>query len=470
MVEAEVIKAVETGTLKPAQELVRGNAIVLLKNFKEQILNSGPVRPKTDFEMTFNDEFNGPTLDYNKWSADNYIRFTGISGKWRENCVVEDGVFKGYNFMDNHAVPYSSGNISSKFRQSYGYFESRYKYPEKAFGSHTSFWSGGGTAGDNNYNEGSYPNGVGTNNYFMVEPNRAFGFLAPDNLSKDFHTNGGYTGEKDIFYTWDGKKYGAYADVTPFLVPVTGSTNGNYPALLSTIVTYFDGPLDRDRLDGSYAAFDWVRVYKVITWHPEVEVDNCIPVHNADDQPVTVWPVIKFNKSMDSASVNKTTVLVSGMNGAPVPSYIVEQMTPLRYRIRFSQPLAKGKTYNVTLKSAVKDIIGNTMLRDTLLTFTTIAEADTINGVSNNPFGTMQIFPNPGNGNFSILTDDITRFQEVQITVADLSGKLVFQEKRNPIHGYNRIEMQLNMLEAGIYFLRIMNEQAQKTVKLIIRR
>jgi hypothetical protein len=386
MVETGVLKAVSAGKLLGVQELKRGNAVVILKEFLESLLRTGPIKAKTDFQLTFNDEFNGPTLDYSKWSCDNYVRFAGISGKWKENCVVEDGVFKGYNFMDNHLVPYSSGNISSKFKQSYGFFESRYKYPEHAFGSHTSFWSSGGTAGDNNYNEGSYPNGIGTNNYFMAEPNRSFGFLAPDNLSKDFHTNGGYTGEKDIFYTWDGKIYGAYSDVTPFLVPSTGSTNGNYPALASTIVTYFDGPLDRDRLDGTFATFDWVRVYKVITWQPEVEVNNCIPVHNAVNQPINVCPVLKFNKSMDSTSVKIDKILISEASGSIVPSYIIEQMTPLRFRIKFSQVLEKGKTYNITVKSIVKDIVGNSMINDTLISFSTESTISlTVNAIVNSP-------------------------------------------------------------------------------------
>jgi len=470
MVEAEVMKVVDAGKIMPVQELMRGEATAFLKEFKEQILGSGPIRPKTDFQLTFNDEFNGATLDYTKWSSDDYIRFAGISGKWKENCVVEDGVFKGYNYMDNHSVPYSSGNISSKFKQSYGFFESRYKYPEHAFGSHTSFWSSGGTAGDNNYNEGTYPNGVGTNNFFMAEPNRTFGFLAPDNLSKDFHTNGGYTGEKDIFYTWDGKIYGAYTDVTPFLVPTTGSTNGNYPALASTIVTYFDGPLDRDRLDGTFASFDWVRVYKVITWQPEVVVSNCIPVHNAVNQPINIWPVIKFNKSMDSTTVNKTTVLLSEVNGAAIPDYTVEQMTPLRFRIKFAQELEKGKTYNVTIKSTVKDIVGNSMVRDSLLTFSTIAGADSLNALNTCFFRNAHIFPNPNNGSFRIISNNQTQQTNVVITVADIAGKVVFQDKRNAMQGNSQFSMHLNDLKTGIYFLKMTTDKAQKLIKLIVEK
>jgi hypothetical protein len=256
--------------------------------------------------------------------------------------------------------------------------------------------------------------------------------------------------------------------------PTTGvpfpNTNGNYPALASTIVTYFDGPLDRDRLDGSYAAFDWVRVYKVITWQPEVEVDNCIPAHKATGQTLDVWPVIKYNKAMDSTTVNKTTVMVSEMNGAMVPPYSIEQMTPLRFRIKFEQPLAKGKTYNVALKSTVKDIIGNSMMRDTLLTFSTIADADTVNSLSQNLFRNAHLFPNPSNGNFSIINDELNHLPELSITVADVSGKIVFHEIRKPILGQNRLEMHLNMLESGVYFLKTMYEQAHKTFKLIIRR
>lgn len=469
MVEAEVIPLNGSTNLMPTLELLRGDATTLLKAFKEQILGSGPIRPKTDFQLTFNDEFNGSTLDYTKWSSDDYIRFAGISGKWKENCVVEDGVFKGYNYMDNHSVPYSSGNISSKFKQSYGFFESRYKYPDHAFGSHTSFWSSGGTAGDNNYNEGSYPNGVGTNNYFMAEPNRTFYFLSPDNLSKDFHTNGGYTGEKDIFYTWDGKVYGAYADVTPFLVPTTGSTNGNYPALASTIVTYFDGPLDRDRLDGTFAAFDWVRVYKVITWQPEVEVGNCIPVHNAVDQPINTWPIVKFNKSMDSTTVNKTNILVSEVNGGFVPNYSVEQMTPLRFRIKFAQSLEKGKTYNITIKSFVKDIVGNKMMRDSVVQFSTIHDDQgSINALTENLLHKAYLFPNPNKGVFTIVSNPVDWQGEMLLTISDLTGKVVFEEKRKSVSSVSSNSIQVQGLRSGVYYLKVSAMHANKVFKLII--
>ncbi|MFZ4724532.1 MAG: Ig-like domain-containing protein, partial [Paludibacter sp.] len=551
MVEIGVFKTLTGGKLLAVQELKRSDAVVILKEFLESAIGSGPIKAKTDFQLTFNDEFDGPTLDYTKWTCDDYVRFAGISGKWKENCVVEDGVFKGYNYMDNHSVPYSSGNISSKFKQTYGFFEARYKYPEHAFGSHTSFWSASSSAGDNNYNEGTYPNGYGTNNYFMAEPNRTFGFFAADNLSKDFHTNGGYTGVKDIFYTYDGKAYGSYSDVTPYLT-TTGATNGVYSALLSTIVTYFDGPLDRDRLDGTYAAFDWVRVYKVITWQPEVEVNNCIPVHNAVNQPINLWPVLKFNKTMDSTTVNTSNIQISEAGGSVVPAYTIEQMTPLRFRIKFAQALEKGKTYNIKVKSTVKDIVGNSMIKDTLLTFSTVSPisltvnttvnspvvvggiiqlssnvsggsgnytnyswtgpngfsstlpnpvisgaevansgyyylqvsddlgntgnatvflaVDALNSVRSTLFQSTQIFPNPSTGNIWVVDGAFVENPALMVSVADVTGKVVFADSHRPMPGCDRFDLNLSQLDSGLYFLNLKTDKIQRSLKLIIRK
>jgi len=374
MVEARVIKPVGV-ELQPAQTISRANAASLLKLYKELILSSGPSYRKCDWTMTFEDEFDGNMLNYDKWSCDDYVRFAPFSAKWKENCMVEDGMFKGYNFFDNHKVPFSSGNITSRFSQNRGFFDARYKYP-KCFGSHTSFWSSGGSAGDNNYNEGAYPNSVGTNNYFLKSP-RAFDFETSDDLSADFHTNGGYTGVDDIFYTWDGKTYGI---VTPLsdkwnTVGIGGITKGattaNYPAQLSTVISWFDGPMDRDQIDGTFAACDWIRIYREIVWLPELQPASCMPAHQSVDQPVNVSPVLKFNKAMNLSTLTTANIAVVNANGGAVPTYRIEQVTPLRYRIRFNSKLDLNTEYKVTIKSVVKDAIGNAMVHDTLYSFKT---------------------------------------------------------------------------------------------------
>ena len=204
-------------------------------------------------------------------------------------------------------------------------------------------------------------------------------------MAHDHHTIAGYLNNTDLYYGLDGKK--SY-DVPnyPALYATGKSTNVPYGVWMSTVVTYFDGPLDRDRIDGSYMACDWVRVYKEATWLPEVEVDNCLPVHNSRKQPVSVLPVIKFNKPMDLTSLTTTNMVVTEAGGAQVPSYTIQQMTPLRFRIIFSQNLQNNKTYNILVKMAAKDAIGNTMVRDTIYTFSTIeANQLSVTATSNGP-------------------------------------------------------------------------------------
>ncbi len=230
-----------------------------------------------------------------------------------------------------------------------------------------------------NWIEGAYPNGVGTNNYFLKEPYRSqYGFQTEDNLSADFHTNGGYTGADDIFYVWDGKAYGIVNPLSDKWnttniggISGSGATTSNYPAQLSTVISWFDGPLDRDQIDGTYAACDWVRVYRESVWLPELQPEACLPTDNATSQPVNVAPVLKFNKAINLATLTSSTIAVSKTGGGAVPTYRIVQMTPLRFKIAFNQPLDFNSEYKIVVKSSINDVIGNAMLRDTVYTFKT---------------------------------------------------------------------------------------------------
>jgi uncharacterized protein YjdB len=552
MLETRVMQSANGPRLLPLKALTRAESTVLLKEFLESILGSGPHSRKTDWEFTFGDEFDGDQLDFNKWICDDFVRFDGISAKWKENCVVEDGMFKGYNFLDNHSVPYSSGNIASIFRQTYGFFEARYKYPDKAYGSHSSFWvSTPSTGGDFNFNEGTYPNAISNNNYFMTSPSNFHNFVVPTNMAADYHTIAGYLNNTDLYYGLDGKK--SY-DVPnyPTLYAVGKSTNVPYGVWMSTVVTYFDGPLDRDRIDGGYMGCDWVRVYKEATWLPEVEVDNCLPAQNAQKQPVSVLPVIKFNKAMDLTTLSTANIVVTEAGGAQVPTYVIQQLTPLRFRIKFSQNLLNNKTYNVLFKKASKDLITNTMEHDTIYTFSTVdanqlsvkatsngpvSEGNNVelhtnvsggsgvytkytwtgpdgftsdlpnpiisgagisksgeytvvvvdnagvsgsasiyvsidaNGIKNNLYLTnTQIFPNPGNGNISVVDEGFASSVELMISVSDLSGKLLYKESQQSFYGSNRMDLNLSFLQAGVYFLNLKACDKQKTLKLVVKK
>jgi hypothetical protein len=153
----------------------------------------------------------------------------------------------------------------------------------------------------------------------------------------------------------------------------TGATTANYPAQLSTVVSWFDGPLDRDQIDGTFAACDWVRVYKEVKWLPELQPQACLPIHNSQNQPITVSPVLKFNKAMNLTTLTSSTILISKIGGGTVPAsaYSISQITPLRFKITFNQSLDFNSEYQVTVKSNVNDVIGNSMTGDMIYSFKT---------------------------------------------------------------------------------------------------
>lgn len=352
---------------QPNKLMTKAEVTHLLKEFLEQVLQSGP-SANSDWELTFNEEFNGKNIDYSKWNVTNTIRFKGLSAKWAENSVVENGVYKGYNFFDNHQVPYSSGEIVSKFKQTNGFFEARYKYPDKAYGSHSSFWTSS-SGGDFNYNEGTYPNGISHNNYFMSSF-RALNFKTRDNLSRDFHTISGCLDSVDLYCGLDGqityevKNYPKYYGQNR-------TTQVPYGFWMSTIVTYFDGPLDRDRIDGSFMAADWIRAYRKIIWQPALEKDATFPTDKSTNQDLKVSPVLKFNKPVNTALLNKQQIIVSAGKDGVVPEYSIKIISPVRVQLVFKQPLSSDCNYKITIKKGVKDLIGNESAGDEVITFRT---------------------------------------------------------------------------------------------------
>jgi hypothetical protein len=354
---------------QPNQYMTKADATHLLKEFLEQVLQSGPPT-NSDWELTFSDDFNGKNIDYSKWNVTNTIRFKGLSAKWAENSVVENGVYKGYNFFDNHQVPYSSGEIISKFKQTNGFFEARYKYPDRAYGSHSSFWTSS-PGGDFNYNEGTYPNGISHNNYFMSSF-RDLNFKTRDNLSRDFHTISGCLDSVDLFCGFDGqityevKNYPQYYGKNK-------TTQVPYGFWMSTIVTYFDGPLDRDRIDGSFMSADWIRVYKKIIRQPAIQKEAAFPPDKSYNVDLNVLPVLKFNKPVNTALLNKQQIIVSAGKGVVVPEYSIKIISPVRVQLVFNHPLSSDCNYIITIKKGIKDLTGNESVDDESVTFKTKA-------------------------------------------------------------------------------------------------
>ena len=103
--------------------------------------------PAGNFTMPFEDNFNGNSLDGNKWKVGQHVM--GIEGKGGnnpENITVSNGLLKLKATTDNvvfgsKSFNNSCGEISTfmKFSQKHGYFEARIRFPSVQ-GLWPAFW------------------------------------------------------------------------------------------------------------------------------------------------------------------------------------------------------------------------------------------------------------------------------------------------------------------------------------------
>ncbi|MBQ2967893.1 MAG: S-layer homology domain-containing protein [Clostridia bacterium] len=266
MVQAGLIQGVSDTLIAPQETATRAQATVILKRFMEMCVWSGPPADE-DWVLTFNDEFNGDSLDWSVWTSMSGLR--GAYSRWPENAVVKDGalhlmILKG---TPEQQAAWTSGSVYVRhevFRQAYGYWEARFKLP-KVPTVNNSFWVHSGfvpeTAEDEtlkfefDINEGKFPNLVDvTYHHYKNGHERDFiEYKAKYDLSADYHTYAlKWTPEEVIFY-FDGEEL-LRADnlehlpVFPFLsnaVPGGLAESENFP------------------IEGQAQVVDYVRVWQM---------------------------------------------------------------------------------------------------------------------------------------------------------------------------------------------------------------
>ena len=74
----------------------------------------------------------------------------------------------------------------------------------------------------------------------------------------------------------------------------------------------------------------------------------------------------------------------------------------------------------------------------------------------------INILPNPSTGIFNIQSEN--PFENVNITVADLNGRIVYETKSE---NFDNKSLDLNHLQSGIYILKISNASVKYSQKLV---
>jgi len=105
------------------------------------------VLKKINYELAFNDEFKGSTLDTTKWSH-RYLGIRKLGVTTAEAVSVENGHLRIKTYKDPATGKICTGMIGteSKFDSRYGYFEARVRFPQ-ATGMQASFWLQSATYG-----------------------------------------------------------------------------------------------------------------------------------------------------------------------------------------------------------------------------------------------------------------------------------------------------------------------------------
>ncbi len=123
------------------------------------------------WKLSWSDEFdyNDSKLEKN-WVSQNSRSEHILSSRWRENANVSNGTLRLINKKESRGgKDWTSGNVWTKQKFQYGYYECRYRYAA-AEATNNSFWImtlGKQPAGKKTFeidiNEGHYPNEVNTN-------------------------------------------------------------------------------------------------------------------------------------------------------------------------------------------------------------------------------------------------------------------------------------------------------------------
>ena len=242
----------------------RAQAAVLLRHFQENIVQAGPPID-SKWRLTFMDDFKGTALDGKMWASQNGNSWGKLlSARYPENIVVGDGLMHIVTRKENRGgKAWTTGYVWTKgFRQCYGYWEACYRYAA-AYGLNQAFWMNPAVTPvridpkdqghfEIDVNEGHYPNVVNSTLHQEGVPSATTRYVAPADLSQDFHVYGCAWSKQEVVYYVDGTEVARKPNVV---------ANTTAPVIFSTaVLPAWAGPVT-DALNGKSMDVAWVHVF-----------------------------------------------------------------------------------------------------------------------------------------------------------------------------------------------------------------
>ncbi len=169
----------------------------------------------------------------------------------------------------------------------------------------------------------------------------------------------------------------------------------------------------------------------------------------------SVWLMVDFNERLDATTSQVTGNFIIN-NGITVLGAYLYENTHVSLNITGMH----SGTHTLTVND-VEDEVGNAATNETFdFTYTSTL----IPGVRES---LVTIFPNPGDGRFSIRADLVTD-GPLNLQIYDIAGKVVFEKACETANGTNLIKVTDANLRAGIYFVRIVADNKVYMQKLVV--
>jgi len=173
---------------------------------------------------------------------------------------------------------------------------------------------------------------------------------------------------------------------------------------------------------------------------------------------------------------NEARIIINTTNEINAAYLVIEKSANGLYFESVTSLLAKGKTslneYFYSDKSNTpyqsKIYYRLKMIdKDGSYRYSNVISVTFINAPNDQPFQ-VEVYPNPVKGIASGINVITTKEQAISISVFDINGKMLFQQKQNTIKGYNHFELpSFNNAKVGTYNVRVSSDFGVVNEKII---
>lgn len=234
----------------------------------------------------------------------------------------------------------------------------------------------------------------------------------------------------------------AYSYTNPNFLPATGSPMLSGADFTSTALT--DPFFTPVTFRGAFGASDWSSCWS--EFDPNNKAYSTSPINNG--------PVASASETTSTTTVNFTN---TSTNAASYFWDFGDGNT--------STATSPSHTYSADNNYTVTLIAYNGTCTDTA-TFT----VSIVSGINSNyALLSASVFPNPSRDVFNIDYNSLEA-SSVDVTISDLSGRLILEENHKAIQGKNNFKVSVRDLEEGLYFLTLQTPKGKFSTKVLVKK